>query len=187
MRFYKNTSLFVFLSLVACLFSSCILSPKPFRSVKYHDLGMPSIINKKGPFVEFLRFAMNGPYKNKMVFRAENNQLVIDEYNKWAQTPETMLGRYMALAFRGKSESDNVKTYSVTATLMAFEADESTENAVLIIEYTIVEPFQGRKKSFSRTFTTKMKAMSPNDFANAMVEIAANLAKQLKIDMLGMK
>ena len=188
MIFKRVSYLQIFISAVCvCLLTSCVLSPKPFRSVTYHDLGTPGVLNQQGPFVTFSRFAMNGPYKNKMVFRTQTNELAIDEYNKWSQAPETMLGRYMALAFRGKPESDTAKTYSVIATVMSFEADESSDNALLIVEYTIVEPFQGKKRSFSRTFTARMKKMNPEHFSTAMVDIAANFADQLKEDMLRMK
>ena len=178
----------IFISAISvCLLTSCVLSPKPFRSVTYHDIGTPEILNTKGPFVTFSRFSMNGPYKNKMVFRTQDNILEIDEYNKWAQAPEVMVGRYMALAFRGKPESDDTKRYSVVATVMVFEAQESSSNALLIVEYTIVEPLQGRKKSFSRTFTANMKSMNSENLAGAMADIAANFANQLKEDMESMK
>ena len=173
------------LVICVCMMTSCVLSPKPFRPVTYHDLGTPEIINKQGPFVKFTRFVMNGPYKNKMVFRSTNNKLIIDEYNKWAQTPETMLGRYMALAFRGKSEAGNAKTYLVDITVMSFEALVESGNALLIVEYTIVEPFQGKKRSFSRTFTAKMEKVNPENLAIAMSKIAENFAYLLKEDMIG--
>ncbi len=182
---YKNISCLriFFLTVCICLMTSCVLSPRAFRAVKYHDLGNPEMINPNGPYVDFSRLILNGPYKTKMVFRAKNNELVINEYHKWAQIPDALLGRYLALAFRGKPESDNIKSHSVKGTILAFEADEETSKAVLMIEYTIVEPSQGKKKSFSKTFTVDMKEKKPGDFATAMSEIAANLAKQLKKDM----
>lgn len=170
-----------------CLIASCVFSPTSFKSVQYHDLGMPRIINEQGPYVKFDRFLMNGPYKNKMVFRGQNNQLVIDEYNKWAQTPESMLERYMDMAFRGKADSESIKAYSVKVTVMAFEAEINSKKAVLIVEYSIVEPLQGKNKSFSKTYNYPMKEMRPEDFSQAMANISGQFATQLKTDMEGMK
>ena len=186
---YKNISYLKIFCLVVfvCVMTSCVLSPTTFRVVKYHDLGNPDMINTKGPYVDFSRLTLNGPYKTKMVFRAKNNQLVINEYHKWAQTPDALLGRYLSLAFRGQPESDSVKSYSIKGMILAFEADEETSKAVLMIEYTIVEPYQGKKKSFSKTFTADMKEKKPGYLAAAMAEIAADLAEQLKKDMLEMK
>ena len=175
------------LILSAGILSSCMFSPTTFRSVQYHDLGTPEILNEQGPYVNFSHFQLNGPYKNKMVFREKNNQLVIEEYNKWAQTPESMLERYLALAFRAKPESGSDKNYVVSAEIMVFEAEISTKQAVLIVEYSIVEPFQGRKKSFSRTFSQPMPEITTEAFAAAMAEIVVKFAAQLKSDMEGMK
>lgn len=180
--------LWIFLLIISAgILSSCMFSPTPFRSVQYHDLGTPEILNEQGPYVSFSHFQINGPYKNKMVFREKNNQLVIEEYNKWAQTPESMLERYLALAFRAKPKSGNDKTYTVSAEIMVFEAEINTKQVVLIVEYSIIEPFQGRKKLFSRTFTQPMQEMTTEAFAAAMAEIAVQFAALLKTDMESMK
>jgi uncharacterized lipoprotein YmbA len=169
------------------LLNSCILSPKPFRSVSYYDIGLPAAINAKGPFVIFSRFSINGPYRTKMVFRAANNQLIINEYSKWAQNPDVMLSRYMTLAFRAKPKFDNEKPYTVTVSILTFEAEESTGNAVLIVEYSILNALKGNSKSFTKTFKIKMENMNSYSFSVAMAKNAANFADQLKQDMLSMK
>lgn len=189
MMISKNISYLkiLFLIFVLGFVTSCVLSPTPFREVKYHDLGNPEAINEQGPFVEFSRWTLNGPYKTKMVFRGANNQLIINEYHKWAQTPDALLGRYLTLAFRGRPESDSVKRYIVKGSILAFEANQEKSQAVLMIEYSIVDPYQGKKKSFSRTLTAEMAEVRPESLAGAMSKIADNLAGQLKKDMLGMK
>jgi len=184
----KNKFYCFSLQIFICFFiTSCILSPTPFRKVKLHDLGTPALINKQGPYVNFTRFTLNGPYKTKMVFRAKNNELVVNEYHKWGQPPDALIERYLILAFRGKPASAKEQYYSVRGRILAFEADEETGKAVLIIEYNVKAPLHGKKKSFCRTLFADMKQNTPDCFAVAMSEIAAKLAIQLKHDILSLK
>lgn len=177
----------LFSSFSIMFLASCILSPTPFHEVRYHDLGNPDIINANGPYVDFSKFTTSGPYKTKMVFRSENNELQINEYNRWAQSPESLIGRYLQIAFRANPPNGNMKKYSVNGTVLVFEADKKKQQAVLIIEYTIVEPYQGKKKSFSRTFISDLKKTKPQFLAQGMADIATQLTIQLKEDMLSMK
>lgn len=189
MKIFKKVAffkIFMFVS-IAGILTSCVLTPNQFHEVKYHDLGNPLEINQGGPYVEFDKFTINGPYKTKMVFRAGNNELLINEYHRWAQSPESMIGRYLAIAFRSKPPGEDIKKYSVKGEILVFEADEEKSQANLIIEYTIMEPYQGRKKSFSRTFTEDLEKVKPQQLATGMSAIAVKLAEQLKKDMLGMK
>ena len=186
-KFFITLMRMVLFFLMVIIFSSCVFSTNTFHPVRYYDLGVAEVINEGGPYVHFLKFSVNGPYKTKIVFRTTSNQLRFDDYNKWVQTPSVMLKRYLKLAFRSKPQDKRESQYSVEMSILSFEADELTKHAVLVVEYKIINLKNENKKIFVKSLSRKMEDMNAEDFVQAMSKISADFADELKSEMLALK
>lgn len=186
-RFFITLMQIVLCLIMIVISSSCVFSTNTFRPVRYYDLGGTEVINDGGPYVRFLKFSVDGPYKTKMFFRTTANQLRVDDYNKWVQTPSVMLKRYLKLVFRAKPHGSENPQYSMELSILSFEADELTRHAVLIVEYKIINLRNKNKKIFVKSFSSKMENMKAEDFVQAMSKISANFADELKSEMLELK
>lgn len=172
----------------AILLTGCVLTTEPYRLTKHHDLGIPKVQNPDGPNIEINKFKMNGPYLFKMVFRADDNQLKIDEYNKWAQVPEHMLTRYLKMAFSGNDKTKKPKTFTISGTVLAFEGDHTSCNAILTVECQIQENGEKKRKvSFFETYLENMKTSKPTKLAPAMSENAKKFANRIKKEINNLK
>jgi len=186
-RFFITLPLMVLCLIMVIISSSCIFSTNTFRPVRYYDLGGAEVINNGGPYVRFLKFSVDGPYKTKMLFRTTSNQLRVDDYNKWVQTPSVMLKRYLKLAFRAKPLGSVKPQYSMELSILSFEADELTKHAVFIVEYKIINLRSKNEKIFVKSLSRKMENMKAEDFVRVMSKISANFAEELKSEILELK
>lgn len=186
-RFFITLPQIVLCLIMVVISSSCVFSTNTFRPVRYYDLGRAEVVNDGGPYVHFLKFSVDGPYKTKMFFRTTANQLRVDDYNKWVQTPSVMLKRYLKLAFGSKPLGAEKPQYSLELSILSFEADELTESAALTVEYKIINLRTKSKKIVLRSLSGKMEDMTAEDFVKSMSKISADFADELKSEMLELK
>lgn len=172
-------------SLIVCLSllisSGCVFTTEPYRLVKYHDLGNPDIIDTNGYSVKILPFDMSGPYKHKMVYRTGKNELSSSEYNRWCQTPETMLTRYLKIAFGDRRKG---VVFTLSGTIFSFEANMTEKKAVLTVEYEITKT---DTKEILQTdclsFRSDLADTTPQTFADAMTEVSAKFAEKINNEL----
>jgi uncharacterized lipoprotein YmbA len=170
------------LSLVAFFLAGCVFTKETFVPVKYYDLGnpdpskFPKISLKAGPFT------VTGPYKQEMVYRTEKNELLKEQYNRWALAPDVMLNRYLKMAF---TASAGKPEYTITGNVLAFESDLSTKEAVLTVEYSIT-PSMPAKQSYEKTLTfrKKMDGTGAEAFAAAMAGAVKDFADSMAADII---
>lgn len=171
---------FLAITLPILILTGCVFSTEPYRGVRHHDLGIPPVRNPDGPTVQINKFKINGPYIFKMVFRADNNELKINDYDKWAQVPEQMLGRYLKMTFSGKDKTEPPESFTVSGTILAFEGNRITRNAIMTIEYTIKKnQGKNRVKTFCETFTESMPEVNSSNLAAAMSKNAERLTDRI--------
>jgi uncharacterized lipoprotein YmbA len=85
-------------ALALCLSAACSFLPsEPYREVRTFDLGVPEAIGSASA-LQVQPFGADSACKFKMLYRAEGNEMLIDEYNRWAQPPGQMLTKYLRIA-----------------------------------------------------------------------------------------
>jgi ABC-type uncharacterized transport system auxiliary subunit len=164
------------LALLALLPAGCLFQGEAYRPVRFFDLGEPAATTPAN--LEIGNFSVSGPYRHKMVSRAANHELHIDEYNQWAQTPSAMLTRYLRQAF---AESTPGTRYRVGGDILVFAADPTTGEAVLEVTFTLRDTADrdtiiahGRRR-----YAAPLSGPDGTALAAAMTETAAQLADDL--------
>jgi uncharacterized lipoprotein YmbA len=165
---------------VSAFLAGCVLFPEPYRATKYFDLGIPKRI--AGAEVSVSSVTMEGPYKRKMAYRANGNELLFDEYNFWAAPPERMLSNYLDISL---SNGDAEPAAKVSVRILTFEMDMASKKAVLTVEYTLERG--GKKHAWRPTMTAELEEKTPEAFAKAMAGNAETLAAEIaeKAESLG--
>ncbi len=131
------------------------------------------------PFrVEVLPVRSDSPAKFKML-RRNGSRLIIDEYNKWSQTPSRIMTRSLQAAFQSATQES--PAFKLSANILTFEFDEQSASAVLATAYT-VSLLDGRDPLFSRVLTTRVPASgtSAEAFAEAMKQAIAKQIANVK-------
>ena len=172
----------ILVPVLLCLITSgCLFMSEPFKPINYYDLGK---IPEPAGLETTARIAgikMSGPYKSSMVFRLKPNELTINDYNKWAQSPETLAKSYLT-SFIGQSLRSEDNATLVNANILVFEADclQEKPEAVLTVEWTVNPPKDsGKTISGIKSYRTEMKDKSPASFAEAMTVSVAKFAEEL--------
>lgn len=176
-------------SLIICLLSlitsGCVFTTEPYRLVKYHDLGNPDIIDTTGYSVKILPFDMSGPYKHKMIYRTDKNELSNSEYNRWVQSPEIMLTRYLKIAFGGTpADKRKEPEFTLSGTILSFEADMTEKKAVLTVEYEIIRSDSKKiLQTACLSFSSDLSDTTPRTFADAMTKTSQKFAEKLNNEL----
>lgn len=168
----------------AMLLTGCILTRESFTPVRYFDLGNPDPSKFSGLKMESGQFSVAGPYRQEMVFRTKDNELVKDSFNRWALTPDDMLSRYLRIALSDVKG----KPYSISGNILSFEADMTRKEAVLTVEYKIVAPADGQNvvsEEKTCTFRSKMDGSSAEAFAAAMSAAVADFTASISGGVAG--
>ena len=135
----KSLKLFTFLSISALLLcAGCSIFPKNQDiPVTYFDIGTPGQMKalKKVPQVSIQDVRTMEPYNERMVFRTSETLIEIDEYNRWASSPEEMIKKYFILAFNqndlNKLQLKKDGILQINAQILCLESD-LTKNTVKV-------------------------------------------------------
>ena len=185
MLFFDFKAALALLAVVALSGGCGVLSKESYTRTEVYDLGIPNPMNNTGIRFSVGRIKMDGPYKTKMVLRREGNRLSVNEYARWASSPETMLSRYlkMALAPVAKKRSGIKGQLTIEGTILVFEVDEPTRSVLLQIDYRLAKNEKPSDDSTIKArFSTKVAKITSASVAKAMSENAAKLAKRVMDD-----
>lgn len=181
--------IFIGLSAVFCavLLAGCIFSV-PYKEVGYYDLNSPEKILPDGATVKVDIFKNIETGKYKMVYRDGESRVIVDDYNKWVQTPDLMVSRYLQAAFSSDkaAEGQEISEFGISGTVFMFMIDLKSRKTSLGVSYKITSNNPDRKTevlSNSCVLTAAFEKENPADFAGAMSLCAEMLAKRLKADI----
>lgn len=121
----------------------------------------------------------------KMRYRAEQYRIVIDNYNKWVQTPDVMISRYFMAAFSqpGGSMLDE-RSYILSGALNAFDINLTTKTVLIQITCQLKERKTGSiklRKEFSASASFQQD--SPVEFAEAASKAVHELTEKLSAEI----
>ena len=106
------------------LFTGCV----SYRPVTTYDL-LPVPVSNDYPAHWQLVVSNLTAVTGKMQFRKEQQQLLIDDYNRWVQAPDQMLRRYLQLKLASVPGSGKIRI-----AILAWDCDLSTREARLALE-----------------------------------------------------
>lgn len=172
----------VVVSVMVLMLAGCVFTKEKFKPVRYYDIGNPDVA--KSPIcLKVASFTVTGPYRQEMVYRTEKNELLKDQYNKWALTPDILLRRYLKISYPGDSLKESEIT--ITGNILCFEADILKKEALLTVEYRITAKADLKIAAIEKTSTFKAKLddSSPEAFAQAMARTVSDFTESLSLDL----
>lgn len=162
------------------------LGQKPYTEVKYYDLANPTQIVLKNVQVSFIPLDSTEPTKFKMVYHDANCQMLVDDYNKWIQTPALLLTRYLQSAFKQSGIASEKCELIISGSIFMFRIDLQKNTASLGVNYVIKTCFDDTEKVVfknSTVFSRKFNKQTPGDFVRAMSKCAGDLTKAIQKDI----
>lgn len=133
--------------------TSCSIFPEvqPNIPVSYFDIGTPcKIVEIDKPIkIDIQGVKTTDPYNERMVFRASDTHIQIDDYNRWASTPNEMFRKYFIFAFNQADlntfqvQDDN--RLELYMTIMELEADLKTKEVRLAIFVELKQALSGNQ------------------------------------------
>ena len=165
------------------LVSCGIFSDAEYTPVYTYDVGFPpeSVVREAVP-LDVEQFSSDASARYKMTFR-HGSRIYQDEYRKWAQSPASMMTKYLKMAFASDAHKEKKPAlYSLSGVLLAFEADHDRHVCRLYVEYMI-----RRKTSDAVVKSGVVQIETPlrndgdrgDEFASAMSLAAAKLTESL--------
>jgi uncharacterized lipoprotein YmbA len=190
----RLAQLFCLLSVSAgiiCLFGGCLSGfSKPYVAVKYYDLATPPQITLTQTQVKILPLESTEPAKYKMIYQGKDNEVILDDYNKWIQPPSLLITRYLQSAFKQSGTSSENPVLFISGNVFMFKIDLQTNTASLGVNYVIKGEPDDVIKPISRNSTVfycKFKKQGPNYFVRAMSECAGQLLAVIAKDIKSIK
>ena len=166
------------------------LKQESYATVKYYDLDTPSRIVLKKIQVRFIPFNSTEPVKYKMVYSDSNAQVLVDDYNKWIQTPSLLLTRYLQSTFQQDGISSESSDLIVSGNVFMFKIDLCKNTVSLGVSYEIKTADSNAIKTVFKNSTVlsgKFEKQDPGCFAEAMSKCAGKLTLVLEKDIKKMQ
>ena len=150
-----------------------IFNSPSYTPVNYYDLGRP-LSHKTPPVrIKIGTVRCEGPENTRMTFRVSRTHVQFDEYNRWDQSPEKMLRRFLMQYINDPALSDgNVDkpTLILDLRLLCFECDLTKNQAFLVVEALAKKPAPGEQLVLSETYhqSIDLKDKTATAYAEAM-------------------
>lgn len=188
---YSVKAIFIFS--VAFMLSGCSLLSGGYKQVNYYDIGKSSETSPENFSLTVQPFFNNSPSSMKFYYRKDNYNVLMDDYNKWTQSPEGMLTRYLNSYFAKENDSVTAdraaeKDYLLAGTITSFEIDLSKKEICFAAEYDIKKT--DTNKSIKKDYFIAKIPFTENKaevFAAAMSQAEKNFAERIKADLLKLK
>ncbi len=162
------------------LLCGCSLMTTPSQSsIEYYDLVRPEKIDSVPVNVE--QFASFSGERQRMISRKDETAIKSSDFNKWLQSPGSMLTRYLLLTFRndtGENILKNSDPVNVRGEVLVFEVNGGY--AELGVRYHI----RYRKVSLTKTvlIREKLERRGAEAFSLAMSRAASRFAQMLALE-----
>ena len=172
----------ILISVAFIMLTGCFFTREKFNPVRYYDIGNPEAV-KSQTCLKVGSFTVTGPYKQEMIYRTEKNELLRDQYSKWALTPDILLRRYLKMSFQG--ESTKGTGYAISGNILSFEADVVKKEVLFTVEYRITAQVNSDIAVLEKTSTFKAKLDddSPEAFARTMSHAVSDFTESLALDL----
>lgn len=164
--------------LLAILFliGGCFSALTPIK-INYYDLNMPKPSPLANTLILIESFENASGSSEKMRYRTNHNQQLVDDQNRWIQFPDEMITRYLNTVLGGSTRG---QSFRVRGKLDVFEIDLTQNTASVQCSFTIFEIGTDNQQSMVFRKTLELKEQSPPAFAEAFSVAAAGLSDEIK-------
>ena len=123
---------------LAAVITLCGCTWGDYRATNYFDLQTPAVLPKVALPVSIARFDNASGVRQNIVYRA-GDSLQRDEYNKFIDTPDRMIERYLTVAFSDRPGITNATgdRLMIRGKIFLFEFDTERMEAAIGVEYII--------------------------------------------------
>jgi len=172
------------------LLASCSFSLIP--STEYieqgtFDLASPVPFDSLPFIVEVDAFSNECSGRFKMVFREDNNQIKVDEFNHWSMPPGAMVTKYLSARFASATGNQNrtkKPVFELDGTVLNCEMNKPEQQVDLMVHYFIIEQGdENFKITGTENYRIPVKDTSAESFAEGMNEAVSKLADQIVTDL----
>ena len=110
-----------------------------YRETNYFDLQTPSALPQVALPVSIARFDNTSGVRQHIIYRSGDSLLRRDEYNKFIDTPERMIERYLTVAFSDRPVVTDATgdRLVIRGKIFLFEFDIAKMEAAIGLEYTV--------------------------------------------------
>ena len=150
-----------------------LASPVPFESLPF--------------IVEVDAFSNECSGRFKMVFREDDNQINVDEFNHWSMPPGAMVTKYLSARFASATGNRNrteKPVFELDGTVLNCELNKPKKQVDLMVHYFIVEPGEEDFKiTGTENYSIPVENTTAEGFAEGMNTAAALFADHI-VDVL---
>ncbi len=166
-----KTKMTIVLASLCLYFPGCTLIPvQPHIDIHYFDIGLPSFSSPENDEkIDVLSVTSDGPFAEKMVFRASPVSLAFDEFNRWSTPPAALLKRHLEMVYdRGSELRENPPSFGLSAKITQWEADLQTKKINLSIRFDLHKA-DSSQMAWSKTFSKHIpvEKVTGESFANS--------------------
>ena len=167
--------------LAACSFS--LVPQTDFTETRTFDLASPAPLADLPFAIDVDTFSNECSGRFKMVFREEDNEIRIDEYNRWSMSPGSMLTKYLAARFAmppGDLSKAAKPVFELDGSVLTCELNKQEKQVSLMVRYFITEPgSETFRISGTEDYRIPVKEVTPEAFADGLDTASAKFADQV--------
>ncbi len=168
--FMKRNFLTLFAVFTVLLLSGGCLTEN-YQETSYYDLAPPKQIKQDHVYIRSVENSSG--VGSKLIYRRNDNKLLVDEYNKFILQPDELLKRYLVSTLGGATTG----AIPVDLDILRFDADLATKEVYLTVsvKYTKDKVLHNDVWTFNKPIADN----NPATIVAADSECAADLAQKL--------
>ena len=182
----KKVTLWCAAAALLPLLAAChinLVPPTDYTETRTFDLASPAPLADLPFAIKTNAFSNECSGRFKMIFREKDNEIEIDEYNRWSMSPGSMLTKYLAARFAAPSSSKGrVKkpTFELDGSVLSCELNRASMQVDLMIHYFIVEPgAEDFKITGTEDYSIPVDEATPEAFADGINQAASKFADHI--------
>ncbi len=168
-----------------------LLGDDNYHPIKYYSLTAPEPLPYQDVDINVHIMRMLTGSTTKMRYRKSDNRILVDDYNKWCNSPETMLQQYLQLAFSNdgsKPIESKRNSYVFAGTITLFEIMIQEQKVIIGVDYKIVAEEEDTVFcESSRILSASYTEQNPEAFAAAISQVCNKLSRIIMKEAVALK
>lgn len=165
------------------LFESASYTP-----VNYYDIGRPQRHKTPPVAIKMGTVKCEGPENSRMAFRTSPTCVKFDEFNRWSQTPDRLVKRYLLLYLNDPAladvDTEPTTILTVDLKIICFECDLTSGRAVLIVDIAVKKASSDAIWSGTYHEETELNGKTASAYSEAMSKAAQTVADKFSQKLL---
>ena len=164
-----------------------LVPPTDYTETRTFDLASPAPLADLPFAIKTDSFSNECSGRFKMIFREKDNEIEIDEYNRWSMSPGSMLTNYLAARFAmppGDSTREAKPLFELDGSVLTCELNRQKKQVSLMVRYFITETgSETFRIAGAEEYSIPVTNDSPEAFAEGLNAASAKFADRI-VDLL---